>query len=282
MKNVISFILVLCLLVPLGICGALAGGEAAADELMGEWIDVDTASVLTLSAEGEAEFVGAQNGHGLWKTAEDGIAVAAGSVKLEDVLQPTEENGAVSLVGGPWHFVRPSDLPMQELALGETGKDDAISITLDSVGFADGLPQEVFDRVNGWGRNYGEDAVLDEGQVYACVTYTIQNVSKNTIKVGDHEHLLEIALDYDDGYIFSTEEEASDYFVVSSSEMTMYEKDMSIEKIEIQPLSSKTITTYIRCPALVGTEDAAPLDVIFLSHYNPAVAYYRFNVRPGA
>lgn len=256
--------------------------DVATDELLGEWIDIDTASVLTLTEEGDAEFVGSQTGSGFWKTAENGIAVGAGSVNLEDVLQPTEENGAISLIGGPWHFVRPSDLPMQEFTIGETGEDDTISVTLVDVQFVDSLPLEIYNKVKSMGREYGEETILGEGQVYACVTYTIQNVSKSTITLGDHDHCLEIALDYDDGYIYSTEDESADYFVASSSDLSVYYKDVGTDAIEIQALSSKTINTYIRCPERVGSNEAAQLDVIFLSLYNPSVQYYRFNVRPGA
>jgi hypothetical protein len=251
--------------------------EYSEEDFYGTWMDLATTYTLNLS-KGAAEFVGRYIASGDWKYEGKSLDVGTGILSGELSISK-DENGAIVLENDEYRLMRLNEIPMSNLSVGESGSDDTIKVTLINFAFSETLADDVANSdlfsVN---PSIVSDASLEDGQVYACMNFEIQNNSKETITIGDYHHYLELILNYDNGYFYSTEDEATDVFTDGTT-VTTYTKDCSDQSIEIQPLASKEVTVYMKCPVLISDETETPLNVIAISLFDGTASYFNYNIR---
>ena len=284
MKRTVCILLTFLMLFSLAACGASDNGAVKAkdiseDALYGDWYDVDTFALLTLSKSGEASME-SRSAQAPWSLKGGTIQCLLVSPDYPNVkssndgsLTVQRQDGVLRLTNDKYCFMRFSDLPMTELAFGETGSDEDVELTLEEVAFLRALPDALAGKVKGLGAK--GNTALEEGQLYAAITYQLMNRSKSTITVGDYNRLLRLIIEYGDGYLFTSEDQDATYFTDGTNVAVHYDY-ASNNALELQPLQTKTITTYIRCPELVGMDEDAPLAIDFLTFGDDGARYYRY------
>jgi len=144
---------------------------------------------------------------------------------------------------------------------------NSVIIEKVSLGFSEGFTNE---QLNDWAAgNYYKRLIIDEGQLLAAVTFKITNNTKSDIIVSDiHDEFL-IELNYDNGFVYSTDSEA-DCLIASGSDIYVMHKmsGSGSSKISVAPLSSKEVTVYFVCPAQLMTSVDKSLKVSFSSRYD--------------
>lgn len=142
--------------------------------------------------------------------------------------------------------------------------------TLKDVSFVEQIPEEWYDIFMRSNSNVASQLELSEGSVYAVVTYTYKNKQKNSIEIGDSDGNLRIALDYLNGFIFSTESgphclftDGTNASIVEWSTYPTHGVTLPYHDMTLQPLEEREFKTYIKCASDVETDTGSPLKVTF-------------------
>lgn len=144
---------------------------------------------------------------------------------------------------------------------------DAVAVEGVSVEFTDALPTDITTNTAytaGIGRfNYS----LKSSETYAAISFTVTNMTKQDIFIGDMDGDFVVELNYDDGFIYSTESN-SVHFVQCGREIAVINHDGSRssrigDKIALAPLVSADVIMYLPCAKLVATQSERPLVVSF-------------------
>lgn len=243
-------------------------------DLQGEWFEIKSVRKLTLNADSTFSY---DNTSGQC-TLTDGV------LNFGPKFNVCEKDGAVCLEIDPaslsdfdktiWRedtvFTRFSDLPAEEHSVGDTASNDYCDITLTDVSFSEQIPKEWFDLFMSKNSNVSSQLELSDGSVYAVITYTFKNKQKNPIEIGDSDGTLRIAVDYADGFIFSTESGPHSLFTdgtnASIVEWSTYSTSgvcLTHHDLTLQPLEEREFKTYIKCASDVETDTESPLKVTF-------------------
>ncbi len=249
------------------------------DELLGEWKELQSFNTLYLEKD-KAKYSSSTSSNvavGPWKL--NGNTFSLNTSLIKDDFKINIDNDVVSIENDNYCFMRFDEIPMEILSLSDTGQDDVISLTLDEIKFETALPDDIMKRLKGWGVEYGEKALLDEGQVYACLVYELSNNSKNNIQIGDYYNRFRIYLDYNNGFIFSTDDSNYSYYT-DGTNLCGYDGRGLGDDLILQPLQTKTITTYLRCSDKLLDDKDSSLKVIFVSLLGESGAeYYKYIVQ---
>ena len=263
----------------LNIGGESASDESAGDltditisELAGEWYDVSTGKLLILNADSSYEWDGVLTGTGRVKN---------GVLDLGAKFFAKENDGIISLVmesdpqdiyissfGENCVLMRFSDLPAEQHNVGETASNSSCDITLTDVSFTKSVPTDVYDYLMRMNSNEASELELTDGSVYTVLTYTYKNKQKSAVTIGNHDQTLKIAIDYADGFIFSTESGPYALFTdgthASINKLGAYNGGVSMgDDMILQPLEEREFKTYIKCASDVETDTESPLIVTF-------------------
>lgn len=278
MKRITALAMAISILLATCFCGtALAAADLTEADFAGEWIDVTTGYTLIFSSGYKAEFHKRSNTSWNSGTCEYNDGVLYDIPGMDGTLSVKMEDGVVSLENDEYCFKRFADMPMTELALGEKGSDDRIEIAVESVEFVDDVPNKVYIDHGG----YTDYISPHDGEVYACVTYTITNINKAALSIGGLDHSLKYVLDYDDGFLFTTSNDNPEVLVADEASSICMSSSLSGQEVSLQPLASKTLSFYFRCPEAVANNADKTLDVVIVSYYDVVPTYYKWTVRTG-
>ena len=251
------------------------------EDFVGDWRDINSFGLITLNGDGSGNYRnGTYQAVLSWEIG-TGELIVTGGEWVEDPFSIEAEEGIVKMICDNYCFMRFSDIPMIEQELNEEVSDGEVSITLKSVEFVNNIPDELYNKLKSWGREYGEESILEDGQVYACVNFQFVNNGKNSVVVGDFNNLLRVYLDYADGYLYSTDDSYYSYYYDGTS-FSGYKETCLGKGIEVQPLQKKDVTVYLRCSEVVSTDTESPINIIFISSCNPeSIGYFRYSLPRG-
>lgn len=141
----------------------------------------------------------------------------------------------------------------------------AVKIENVAVGFSDTLPEAI--RSSSQYKFDPDRYALSDSQVYAVIQFSLTNLSREEIKVADIKDNFMVELNYNDGFIYSTDSETYCFFL-SGNQYMFLKKNASVgQTITAQPLVTIDVTLYLPCAKAVSTELDDPLVVTFLSTY---------------
>ena len=260
------------------------GGESASDEsaddltditigeLAGEWYDVSNGKMLVLNADSSYKWDGVYSGTA---SVENGVLDIGpkffvkendGVISLE--MESDPQDIYKSYYGETCVLMRFSDLPAEQHNVGDTASNNSCDITLTDVSFAKSVPSDVYDYLMRKNSNEASELELTDGSVYTVLTYTYKNKQKSAVTIGNHEQTLKIAIDYADGFIYSTESGPYALFTdgtyASINKLGAYNGGLSMgDDMILQPLEEREFKTYIKCASDVESDTGSPLKVTF-------------------
>ncbi len=249
--------------------------EYTESDFIGTWYDVRTAQRLVVNGDKTfSHSFSALEQPGYW-SIEDGIFDVRSSTIRND-LMVISTDGVISLENVEYKFMRWEDLPKEELSIGEIGKGTNLSIKLKQVSFVDSLPSKI--EKSGTYKSYGNKIInpLDEGMVYAVISFDVINMSKNEIKIADFVD--DEILDYK-GFLYATYDKTA-YFCVSGNSIAILEDNRGVDLgIPVQPLQTRSFDVLIECPKIVETDKESPLHVRFITMFELPVCYFDYTIR---
>lgn len=243
-------------------------------DLQGEWFEIKSVRKLTLNADSTYKYD--------WTSGQ--CTLANGVLNIGPQFNVRESDGVIRLeldssslsdfYKKEWRedtvFMRFSDLPVEEYNIGDKASNEYCDITLTDVSFVEQIPDEWYNIFMRSNSNVASQLKISEGSVYAVVTYTYKNKQKNSIEIGDSDGNLRIALDYLNGFIFSTESGPHSLFTdgenASIVEWSTYPTSgvvLPYHDMTLQPLEEREFKTYIKCASDVETDTGSPLKVTF-------------------
>ena len=243
-------------------------------DLQGEWYEIKSVRKLTLNADSTYQY---DNTSGQCN-------LANGVLNIGPEFNVCERDGAICLeldssklsdfYKKEWRedtvFMRFSDLPVEEYSIGDTASNEYCDITLKDVSFVEQIPEEWYDIFMRKNSNFSSPLEISDGSVYAVLTYTFKNKQKNSIEIGDSDGTLRIALDYLNGFIFSTESgplclytDGTNASIVEWSTYPTSGVRLTEHDLTLQPLEERELKTYIKCASDVETDTGSPLKVTF-------------------
>lgn len=241
-------------------------------ELVGEWYEVKSANRLVLHGDGSLKYK-AQPGD--WKLSNGVIDVS--NIYIDCKLTVVFEKGSLSLQNDELTFMQWSDLPKNKLSVGDGGQKENIKITLTNVSFSTETPDAI---LNSAFRQHVEEFVPQDGMTYAKVSVDIANMSKREINIPGFPMMLDVILDYNDGFLYATHDNQTSFFVTDTDYKICYGNETAKGyDISIQPLQEKSIDIYIPCPELIANDDSAPLTVGIISRYGTEIYYCEYFIR---
>lgn len=111
---------------------------------------------------------------------------------------------------------------------------------------------------------------LSDSEVYADIHFTITNLMKTAVVLNDLHGDFMIELNYDDGYIFSTDSSKVSVMKSGSKSSSMFHISETRTKrlgdeITLPPLSSLDVELFLRCAKVVSTQKDKSLVVSFMT-----------------
>ena len=288
MKKSISLLLAIVLIVSLfAACGKGGGdadpeskaakGKITADDLVGDWYMQSNAEKVTFDKDGRYTHYGFTQYYGDWEINGDKVVLTS---ELKGEWEIGKANKSVCLQKEGETLLHWEDLPWNSLSLNDTADDGTVQLKLDSVTFENSIsrPAGMGDIV--WDIFSDEIEPLSSGTVYAKIDFTVNNISKNEI-VFDTERKCDFVVNYKDGFLFTTNSEATCYYIMGENYCIL--ETSSSGKIHgavsVQPLTSQQITLYIPCSEMVSTDTSSPLHVQFFHAFGTDAQYFDFEVR---
>lgn len=150
----------------------------------------------------------------------------------------------------------------------EKTNDDAVTIENVSVSFVDKLPSKVTSN-SSYKNSYSSDLEPIDGQVFAEVKFKVTNNIKEDIKIMDIHDNFMVELNYDNGFVFSTDSDVPCVFMTGKGVgfQKKHSSTSSGASFSVSPLSSKEFTVYFLCNSVVSTETDKSLMVRFYCKY---------------
>lgn len=144
--------------------------------------------------------------------------------------------------------------------------EDAFTVENLSVEFSDSLPADVTSQ-SAYSRglyNKGYDYVPKDSETYAHIAFSITNLTKNDIILNETSGDVVIALDFDNGFIYSTSG-ANPSFMKSGNSFSVgchvserYSERVG-DEITLSPLVTYDVELYLRCAKAVAEQTDKPL-----------------------
>lgn len=286
MKKYLAILLLVLICFSLCACGGGTSTENSnsnrfqsitESELLGEWYEVKSADRLVLGSDGTLEYY-RDNGisqSGTWNL-NDGI-IDANNAYINSDLIVEKTNGIITLKNDEYTFMQWSELPKDELSIGESGQKENIKFTLTNIEFTTEMPEAM--AVSPFNANEKEGFALSDGMTYAKISIDILNMSKLEINVPDLSLDLDVIINYNNGFVYATHDNQNTYFA-TDSDYVIHEGigGQRGSDIQIQPLQQKSIDVYIPCPEIIAIDDS-PLTVGIISHYDVEIYYCEYKIR---
>lgn len=163
--------------------------------------------------------------------------------------------------------------------------EEAFTIENLSVEFSDSLPHDVTSQgaYSAGLYNKGYDYSLRDSETYAHITFSITNLTKNDIVLNETSGEVVISLDFDDGFIYSTNGSNPSFMISGTNfSITCHTSQSSSERlgdeITLSPLVTYDIELYLRCAKAVAEQTDKPL-VFSLSTNLPGYNQITINMR---
>ena len=155
----------------------------------------------------------------------------------------------------------------QPVVPAKNNRPNDISVENVSVEFSDKLPESVQDVIPG---SMKEALALGSGQVFAMIRFTLTNLTKNEFKLADASDVFTVQLNYDDGFIFSTEDK-SEFLFESEGRYSLggekYVITAEVMNVIAPPLTEMDVTLYLPVARAVSTGTDKPLVVSFITDF---------------
>ena len=136
-----------------------------------------------------------------------------------------------------------------------------------SVEFSDKLPESVKNEIPD---SMEEALTLGSGQVFAVIRFTLTNLTKNEFMLADRSDVFTVRLNYDDGFIFSTEDK-SEFLFESEGRYSLggekYVITAEVMNVIAPPLTEMYVTLYLPVAKAVSAGADKPLVVSFLTDF---------------
>lgn len=142
---------------------------------------------------------------------------------------------------------------------------NAVKIEGVSVGFTDTLPSVIRSSTQ-----YKADSdrySISDSEIYAVIQFTLTNLTKEEIKIADIKDNFMVELNYNNGFVYSTDSEKYCFFVSGGNYMFLSKNASMGKTISVTPLATIDVTLYIPCAKAVSEEADKPLVVTFISTY---------------
>ena len=294
MKKILAllFTTVLCLnLVACGATSSSSGSDSSGVDksspanndldVSGEWYDATTAQRLNLFNDATLEHHRSNSSSqpGYWKV--NGNLIELNSSTIRNDLTITTYANDTTLVNDEYMFMRWAALPKERLSIGETGRTENISFTLQDISFTTNLPQIILGSLPSW-LVEKQHYPLDENTVFAKISVDVFNQSQQVIDIPEMNMMLDIVLDYNSGYHYTTHDNSCCYFVSENNYIICRPGSQTShngQSITVAPLQTESIDIYLPCPEIIARDESAPLFVTILSHYESQVYYYEYSIR---
>ena len=289
MKQITALILVVVMIFSCCACGSKAEAVTkdsrnsvsnyTEEDFYGTWVEVGSNGTLMLErGTSKSHFSYDSIAEFCMKNDRPVIGCFPFDRKTADI--EIDGDGNIAIVFGEYRFVRHANLPKEEISMGEKGKDDSISIVLNGCSFAPALPDDLYKSLRSCGIEYGDDSILDDGQVYACLDFTIQNISKTTIVLGTYDKLFQSTLVYDNDFMYDTEDAGNIVYFYDGKQFAAHlGSSWGLKQVDIQPLAKKNVTLYMRIPEIIAEETDVPLNVIVTDFYSGIASRFDISIR---
>ena len=182
-------------------------------------------------------------------------------------------DGAVPILILKEFFNEPLIYTVEELLNGqppepsESDHPSDILIENVSVEFSDKLPESVKNEIPD---SMEEALTLGSGQVFAVIRFTLTNLTKNEFMLADRSDVFTVRLNYDDGFIFSTEDK-SEFLFESEGRYSLggekYVITAEVMNVIAPPLTEMYVTLYLPVAKAVSAGADKPLVVSFLTDF---------------
>ncbi|MBQ9687507.1 MAG: hypothetical protein IJV41_13330 [Oscillospiraceae bacterium] len=144
---------------------------------------------------------------------------------------------------------------------------DAISVENATVEFMDTLPSSVRNNSSYSAGLSRFSYALKDSETYAAISFSVTNLTKQEITIADMGKDFIVELNYDDGFIYSTQSNAV-HFVQSGKDLAVINHNGGSstrigEEISLSPLVSTEVTVYLSCAKVVSTQIDKSLVVTF-------------------
>lgn len=198
---------------------------------------VDAADTIVFTA---FEFRYGQDANGEWKQIKGTLAEPV-SFKIADIIPVDEEAFTVENLSVSFTSSLPSDIPGLDAFY-----PDATELT-----------EEL-------------KSGLSDSEVYADIRFTITNLMKKEVVLNDLHGDFMIELNYDDGYIFSTDSSKVSVMKCGNKSSSLFHISQTRTKrlgdeITLPPLSSLDVELFLRCAKVVSTQKDKALVVSFMT-----------------
>lgn len=140
----------------------------------------------------------------------------------------------------------------------------AIAVENVALGFRDQLPAHVREHF----KRKDDVLTLNSSQVYAMVKFTATNLTTDTVDLADLHDDFMVQLNYDNGYLYSTNTDVYSVYESGSSFKMLRSNGSSGNDIAVSPLASADVTVYIPCAKQVAQNADKPLTVSFIAQYS--------------
>ena len=147
-----------------------------------------------------------------------------------------------------------------------TVEGKAVKIENVQVGFSDQLSGAVTSSSAYTIRGDKDKFVLSDSETYAVIQFSVTNLTKEEIKIADIRDNFMVELNFNNGFIYSTNSEGYCFFT-SGKDTAIVSRSSSTGKLTAAPLVKVDVTLFLPCAKIVQTEVDKPLIVTFLSTY---------------
>lgn len=158
----------------------------------------------------------------------------------------------------------------EAVALGESVATGMVEITLKDISFAD-------DISGNKGHGYTTAAPAGSDMVFAILEISVKNLAKEQFETHD---LLNVKLDYNDGYLYSSSDKTC-YLRHESGTMLSFtfSSISSGVKMPVTPLTTENYTLAIPCASVVAEDESSPLKVSFYLPEGNSEKVFNYTVR---
>ena len=280
MKKTLSLLCMLCVvaIIPTTIIIASSTSENAPEEdIAGDWYEKETFNELILNQDNSVEYYykPTSKSNGRWTIENNIISLGGLPQTMQGNLSIEETDNGLTLSDENRCFYRLYDLPWEDVKLNGDFVGDNVQIGNVQVEFIEELPNFIYD-MSAHDESYG----LSSSQVYADISFELNNLSKNELEVSDGlTHHCNVLLDYNNGFVFSNLRENETHYTDGSIVSAKRGTRGYGHNITMAPLEQKKIDIYIPCSNLLETDTSSPL-VLFIAftNENPA-CYFRCVIR---
>lgn len=155
-------------------------------------------------------------------------------------------------VSALFEAVRTATPAVETCAIGDTISTSDMELTLSELTI---VPTLVVGGIN--------FKPLNDDMIFARFTLTVKNTSKEKL---DLDEVLNVKIDYNDGYIYSTEEE--DSYIINPDDPVDFRLFTCGHSshgaiFELSPLASDTVYLGIPCAPLILEDEESPLKAVF-------------------